>query len=289
MRLCFDATRFGFSLKEAVELCVLKQLPAVEYTFEPFAVDGKKSQKISAEEKDYLGQIRAACLANEIEVACINLQSCLDCSDKTAIKHFHRMLGKLAAVAQEVGCQRLSFWIEPGCGEQWMEQLDGILTPVIEVSAQHGVKPVLRLSTPRSHQGQSLRLWRPLQPQEWREILSAFPALSLAFSPADCVWQGIDYLQILPPFTAALELVELHDVEINRSLIADSGLFGPLWWRYRMPGKGQVDWRQTIEALKLYDYQGPLSLCLDDEFVPAQELHQSLDQAVAAFAPYMRG
>ena len=48
---------------------------------------------------------------------------------------------------------------------------------------------------------------------------------------------------------------------------------------YRRPGKGQLDWRQLIEALKLYDYKGMLSIHLDDEFIDGNNgnLEESLD------------
>lgn len=172
---------------------------------------------------------------------------------------------------------------------EWISAAEATLTTVAELCVRCDVKPLLRLSTPRLYQDRSLRKWRPLEPQEWRDILACVPALCLSFSPADCAWQGLDYLQILPGFASAIEHVEARDVEINRSLIVDSGLFGPLWWRYRLPGKGQVDWRQLVEALKLYDFQGSLSLCLDDEFVAVQDLEESLDFAVSTFAPYVRG
>jgi len=55
-------------------------------------------------------------------------------------------------------------------------------------------------------------------------------------------------------------------------------MYGPLWWRYRLPGKGQVDWTQLVEALKLYDFKGTFSIHLDDEFVAND--HESLEQAL---------
>ena len=117
------------------------------------------------------------------------------------------------------------------------------------------------------------------------------PNLGLNFSPADCVWLGIDYLRILSGLVAAIEHVEAHDIEINRDLLVDSGMYGPLWWRYRMPGKGQVDWRQLIEALKLYDFQGTISIHMDDEFIAdeTEELEKALETSQKFLAPLLRG
>ncbi len=289
MRLCFDATRFGTGLKEAVQLCATRKLPAVEYTFQPFSAAGKNAAALSADEKRYLSDVRETAAQSGVEIACINLDHCVDLESKADCKKFHAMSSKLTMLAQSVDCKRFSFWIQPGAADDWISDCHDALMPVIDSCQSRGVKPVLRLSTAATCQDQSLRKWRPMEPQEWRNLLAAFPALSLSFSPADCVWQGLDYLQLLPAFTAAIEIVEGRDVEVNRSMIADSGLFGPLWWRYRLPGRGQVDWRQLVEALKLYDFQGVLSLCLDDEFIAVQDLEPSLDFAVNNFAPYVRG
>ena len=289
MRLCFDATRFGFGLKEAVELCAHKKLPAVEYTFEPFSVAGKNASGLQGKEKTYLCEVEGICRLNQVEVACINLNYCLDSASRLSVKQFNAMAAKLCRVASAVGCRRFSFWLKAGLEDDWMGAVEEALTPLLKSCAEEGIKPVLRLSTPGQFHDQSLRKWRPLEPQDWRDILAALPDLCLAFCPADCVWQGIDYLQILPAFAPAIEHVEARDVEINRSLIADSGLFGPLWWRYRLPGKGQTDWRQVVEALMLYEYKGHLSICLDDEFIVQPDLDESLDSAVQAFLPYVRG
>ena len=50
-------------------------------------------------------------------------------------------------------------------------------------------------------------------------------------------------------------------------MLSDSGLFGPLWWQYRMAGKGLVDWRQLIETLKLYNYDQTVSIQIEDDFL----------------------
>jgi len=157
------------------------------------------------------------------------------------------------------------------------------------MTAARNVKPLVRLSAPREFYGQSLRKWRPLDPQLWRDLLSDVPGLSFSFSPADCVWQSIDYLRVLHGLVPAIEHVEANDLEINREILIEGGLFGPSWWRYRMPGKGQVDWRQLVEALKLYGYEGNLSLQFDDEFVNESDLESALDAGMSLLTPFIRG
>lgn len=288
MQLCFDATRFGFSLKEALQLAAVKQVPAVEFSFAPFSVSAKTIGKLSSGEKASLSQLRELSEQEKIEIACINLDYCWQPQDKASGRQFQGMINKLLLVAEALNCRRLSFWLAPS-DALWKASVPEVLPPLLEAGTASGVKMLLRLSTPRIYQGQSLSKWRPLAPLEWADMLAEYPNLCLSFSAADCIWQSLDYLRILPGFMAAIEHVEACDVEINRQLLADSGLFGPLWWRYRLPGKGQVDWRQLLEALKLYDYKGNISLQLEDEFAQQSELEQSLQSGLDLLSPYMSG
>lgn len=290
MQLCFDATKFGVGLREAVEMAAARHIPSVEFAFEPFETS-TKTLKLSEQETQYLADVRAYCEETGTQVACIRLNVFLDCTDKKAVKSFQLMMRKLSVVAETLGCSRISFWLKPASEDAWVKEAADAINPVLRDLDKRAQKLLLSLSTPPHLQGMTLRHWRPMQPQEWRDLIVNCEGLGLSFSAADCAWQNIDYLQILPHLVAAIEHVEANDVEINRTLLKDSGLFGPLWWRYRQPGKGQVDWGQLIEALKLYDYKGSLSIKLDDEFLDAANggLEDSLDESVKMLAPLLKG
>jgi sugar phosphate isomerase/epimerase len=289
MQLCFDATRFGLGLVEAVEFAAAKGIGAVEFTFEPFESTAKTA-KLAAPEKEYLKDVAQRAKIHGIEVACIRLDTLIDSDDKSELKRFQQMMLKLALVAKAVDCTRLSFSLKPGSRDGWVIDAAAAILPVLEKLEKDGIKLLLSLSTPAVNRGRTLRQWRPMEPQEWRDLIANCPGLSLSFSAADCAWQSIDYLQILPGIVAAVEHVEANDIEINRALLVDSGLFGPLWWRYRRPGKGQIDWRQLIEALKLYDYKGTLSIHLDDEFIDGNNgnLEESLDESIKFLMPLVK-
>jgi sugar phosphate isomerase/epimerase len=327
MQLCFDATRFGFGLDEAIEFAASKGVPGVEFAFEPFDVTAKTA-KLSSQESESLAGVRELCQRVGVKIACIRLDYVLDSEDKKAAKQFQLMMKKLALVAQAVDCDRITFMLRGSEVDGWVERAADVINPVLkefaklsgeDSSGSAGFQPasdaasseafsaalnagsadapsapklklLLSLSTPASNRGRTLRQWRPMEPQEWRDLIAHCPGLALSFSAADCAWQNINYLQILPGLVQAIEHVEANDVEINRELLQDSGLFGPLWWRYRKPGKGSIDWRQLIEALKMYDYNGSLSIHLDDEFVDINNgnLEESLDDSVKFFTPLLK-
>jgi sugar phosphate isomerase/epimerase len=290
MQLCLDATRFGFGLEEAIELAYARGMPAVSFTFQPFTTARAASGDLSASERKYLKSVKELACARGVSIACLQLDYCLGVGVEKSRLKFDKMIAKLSQVAGALGAAALSFFLEPLRADQ-AGALESSIVPALQLCALQNVKLLLRLSTPMCFRGQSLAAWTPTSPQTWRDILAACPGLLLSFSPADCAWQGIDYLSLVGQLAPAIGCVEAMDFEVNRSLIADSGLFGPLWWRYRLPGKGQLDWRQLVEALKLYDFNGPISIDLADEFVPDDqaELALALETSLDVLAPLLRG
>lgn len=291
MKLCFDATSFGSGLDGAVELASARKLKAVEYSFEPFAAG--RGKKVDDKEQAYLASVRQLAIEKEVEFACLNLNFCLDAGDKKAVKQFLPMIEKLGQVAAAVGCKKVSFHLQAQPQDDWMQAFVDIYPSIRDSLGALGVSPLLSLSTPVQYRGLSLKKWRALDPQEWRDLLSSCENLALIYSPADCLWLGIDYLVNLADFASGIDHVVAHDIEINRTMLNDSGLYGPLWWRYRMVGsEGLVDWRQVVEALKLYGYMGTVSIQFEDEFLPADDglaLDAALTDAVRHFQRLLRG
>ncbi len=289
MRLCFDATRFGSGLDGAIDLASARQLTAVEYSLAPFNTSSRSSKNVKGDELKYFQSVGALAEERGVEIACLNLDYTHSPGGK-GTTNFLRMLTKLASVAEAVHCPRISFFLTPGVDDKWKDSFEAEYKELEGELSERGVKPLLRLSTPVTSRGVSLKRWIAMEPQDWRDLLSSCSGLALSFSPADCVWLGIDYLQILPGITSAIEHIEANDIEIHREILKDSGMYGPLWWRYRKVGKGQVDWRQFIEALKLYGYEGTFSIHLDDEFIAEEPtvLEDALDEGIKELGRLVR-
>jgi sugar phosphate isomerase/epimerase len=291
MLLCFDATRFNTGLDGAIELAAAKGLSAIEYSLPPFARQSKAKKGLDKTERESLDHIKSLSTDLGVKIACLNLDYCLYPLDKKSAKSFQEMITNVAQVSSHLGCNKISMLIAPGLDGTWLDATSEQLTHLQKTVAEHDIKLLLRLATAPQFRGKSLKSWTAMEPQDWRDLL-ALPemGIALSFSPADCVWLGIDYLKILSGIASGIEHIEAHDIEINRSLLNDSGMYGPLWWRYRIPGKGQVDWTQLTEALKLYDFKGTFSIHLDDEFVANDpvSLDEALDSSIKHLAPLMR-
>lgn len=111
-------------------------------------------------------------------------------------------------------------------------------------------------------------------PELWEEMFRRIPSRSfgLNFDPSHLFFQLIDYIGIIPLFKDRIFHMHAKDTEIfhdklkyygvfNRQLEAS---FGNGYWRYRMPGMGQIEWGKIITELKQNGYDGFLSIEHED-------------------------
>ena len=125
-------------------------------------------------------------------------------------------------------------------------------------------------------------------PEMWRAIFKECPspALGLCFDPSHLVRMQIDYERALNEFGDRVVHVHAKDTEINDERLYECGIygdsvgnkdygFGERWWRYCIPGTGEVDWNLMVTRLEDFGYDGPLSVELEDQrFWNTPELQQ---------------
>ena len=184
MKLCFDATRFGAGLEGAIEIASEKGIPCVEYSFEPFATTGKTGKSLKVKERKYLESVKDLCAQKNVEIACLNLLYTHTSGNKKSVKKFHGMIEKLSKVANVLGCKYVSFYLEPGVDQSWKDEFEKEFQEILPITQEQNVILLLKLSTPQSARSKSLKKWRAMEPQDWRDLLSVCDGLSLSFSPA---------------------------------------------------------------------------------------------------------
>lgn len=113
-------------------------------------------------------------------------------------------------------------------------------------------------------------------PELWREMFRLVPSASfgLNFDPSHLYWLGIDYERAVSEFGSRIFHTHAKDTVIFRDKLYEYGIFGKQlnragswdvgWWSYRMPGRGEIDWRKFITALKDAGYQGVISIEHED-------------------------
>ncbi len=115
-------------------------------------------------------------------------------------------------------------------------------------------------------------------PETCRALLRELPgaAVGINYDPSHLVRMGIDALRFLREFADRVYHVHAKDTiladaaalyEYGReqpATFADAPRWGAPSWRYALPGRGAVDWPETLRILAAAGYRGGISVELED-------------------------
>lgn len=109
-------------------------------------------------------------------------------------------------------------------------------------------------------------------PELWEWMFSL--GVYLNFDPSHLVWMGIDPVAALRPYVGQVRHVQAKDIEVfpqqrNRYGYPGRAVQRPDpwdvgWWRYRVPGLGQIEWRRIIDVLAEGGFEGVVSIEHED-------------------------
>jgi len=104
-------------------------------------------------------------------------------------------------------------------------------------------------------------------PANWDKMFDAVPspALGLEFDPSHLYWLGIDHIAALKQFADRVYHIHAKDTEILDDQRNYHGILeSSAWWRYRIPGWGEIDWNEFISALNDIGYTGGMAIEHED-------------------------
>jgi sugar phosphate isomerase/epimerase len=202
--------------------------------------------------------------------------------------------------AARLGCPTVGTFVGRDPGKTVSENLleaGRVFPPLVDQASERGVSLVVENCV--------MEGWHPdgypgnlaYSPELWEWMFSL--GLYLNFDPSHLVWMGIDPVTALRPFVGRVLHVQAKDVEvfpekrnrygfpgraIGREDPWDSG-----WWRYRIPGLGQIEWPRVIDALYEGSYQGVISVEHEDPVWggSAEKTEAGLELALRALAPLL--
>ena len=108
---------------------------------------------------------------------------------------------------------------------------------------------------------------------DWEQVFTVVPDenLGLNFDPSHLLWQGIDYLEAVDRFKDRIFHTHAKDTEVKQHLLRWLGNQSSGWWRYCIPGYGEVDWGVYIARLRRIGYNGVLSIEHEDGALGREE------------------
>ncbi len=90
--------------------------------------------------------------------------------------------------------------------------------------------------------------------------------LGVAFDPSHFVWEFMDYYGAIKDI-GVKKIFHVHgkDAEIDQQVLRRRGILSDYtWWRYRIPGLGEINWNTLVSNLYEVGYEGVISIEHED-------------------------
>lgn len=100
------------------------------------------------------------------------------------------------------------------------------------------------------------------------KVFGSSPYVGIQFDPSHYVRQFMDPYQAARDWVDKIYDVHLKDTEIRYDVLRRVGINPPSpvkWWRYRIPGQGQIDWPKFFTVLMDRGYSGAMNIEHEDE------------------------
>jgi sugar phosphate isomerase/epimerase len=177
-----------------------------------------------------------------------------------------------AAVA--LGCPTVGTFVGRDPGRSVADNLraaEAVFPALTEYAGERAVKIVIENCV--------MEGWHPdgypgnlaYSPELWEWMFSL--GLYLNFDPSHLLWLGIDPIAAVRPYVDRVAHAQAKDIELFPEQRNRYGFFGKAirddpwdtgWWRYRVPGLGEVAWQPLIECLRAGGFEGTISVEHED-------------------------
>lgn len=147
-----------------------------------------------------------------------------------------------------------------------------VLPDLVSYAADHGVTLVIENCPMEGWGPDGYPANLAYSPELWDWIIEM--GFRLNFDPSHLMWLGVDPVAVLKEYVPYVRHVQAKDAEIDPAARNRYSIFGRTvsrrdgwdtgWWRYRIPGLGQVDWRGVIDTLYEGGFDGTVSVEHED-------------------------
>jgi len=165
---------------------------------------------------------------------------------------------KMIEAAAKLDIPVVSTWIGkvPGTVEDNMKVYAEVWPPIVEHAEKYGVKIAIENCMGNI----------AYSPYTWEKMFNIIRSknIGLNFDPSHLVFQFIDYLDAARRFGERIYHTHCKDTEILRWKLSWVGYTGEGWWRFRIPGLGDIDWKKFVNELQDQKYDYALSIEHED-------------------------
>lgn len=215
--------------------------------------------------------------------------SCLTCCENTLdhnparrdliVAYLYRVLD----AAQMLGVNTVSAFVgrdETKTQAENFDEMVRVFKPLLEYAGERDVRIAIENCPMLGWQFEGLPGNLAYAPLIWDEMFRRLPHpnFGLNLDPSHLVWLGVDSIAAVGRYHQRIFHTHAKDCEID----ADRRLYDSIlnsgwdtWWKYRLPGKGEINWARWVDVLRTNGYDGVLSIEHEDpEYEHTPELVQ---------------
>ena len=214
------------------------------------------------------GEVNDLLAASEVRISSlayyVNLLDPDPAKRAQAAQHITSVIDAAAALGVDVVCTLAGM---PMPGKDRMatieEDFPAVFGPLTEHAGAKGVKIAFENWFATNFQNLA----------HWERAFAVVPAanLGLNFDPSHLFWQGIDHLAAVDEFRERIFHTHAKDCEIKDHALRRLGSQSGGWWRYVIPGYGEINWGVYIARLRAAGYDGVLSIEHEDAAFGVEE------------------
>lgn len=220
--------------------------------------------------------------------------------DVRAQRHAHLEAVIKAAGQMDIATVGTFIGRDPSAGlDEALEEAKMVWPDLLEIAESHDVRIAIE-NAPMDHiHPHGINVFH--NPYAWDDLFAALdsPALGLNYDPSHLYWLDIDHLDPVNRFSDRIFNVHAKDTEIRRDrlnelgVLTNRGMTDEHWWRYRLPGLGEIDWSAFLRVLYDIGYDGPISIEHEDAtfafYGPFADPPTDAEASEAAIADFWKG
>lgn len=194
----------------------------------------------------------------------------------------HRHLSKCIEAAAVLNCPTVGTFIGRDPSLSVAENLrlaETIFPPIVEKAEALGVSIVIENCFMEGWHSDGYAGNLAYSPELWEWMFSL--GLYLNFDPSHLVWLGINPVVAMRPYGDRILHAQAKDIEVFTDRRDRFGFPGRAvrrddpwdvgWWRYRVPGLGDIEWPRIVDALYEIGFEGTLSVEYEDPVLGGDE------------------
>jgi sugar phosphate isomerase/epimerase len=218
-------------------------------------------------------------------------------------KSYHDHLKKVINAANLLGVKYVGTFVGRNYNKTIKENFDEfeiVFKEILEYAKEKGVSIII--------ENCPMPGWNPnggwmgtisYSPELWEEMFSRLPYdnFGLNLDPSHLLWLGIDPVSVIKEFKDKIFHVHAKDTQILKDKLNKYSIFGSQiqrknewdmgYWVYRMPGRGEIDWKAFLKELKHNGYDYVVSI--EHEDPEYEETEEKVKEGLKLGFEYLKG